>query len=108
MDKPKRYYNSILEEQVPFKCDTNNTAPILKHLEVSFYRVVNNLGLHGLPLIGRANWNDCLNLNCFSKASDESYQTFGNPDGRVAESVFIEGLFVYAGKEFVEICRRPF
>ncbi len=97
---------SILDEQVPFDCNKDNTATLLKHLEVSFYHVVNNLGPHGLPLIGRADWNDCLNLNCFSTEPDESYQTFGNPDGRVAESVFIAGLFVYAGKEFVEICRR--
>ncbi len=97
---------SILEEQVPFDCNKDNTATLLRHLEVSFYHVVNNLGPHGLPLIGRADWNDCLNLNCFSSEPDESYQTFGNPDGRVAESVFIAGLFVYAGKEFVELCRR--
>ncbi len=97
---------SILDEQVPFDCDKDNTASLLKHLEVSFYHVVNNLGPHGLPLIGRADWNDCLNLNCFSSEPGESFQTFGNPDGRVAESVFIAGLFVYAGKEFVEICKR--
>ncbi len=97
---------SILNEQVPFDCNKDNTATLLRHLEVSLYHVVNNLGPHGLPLIGRADWNDCLNLNCFSTEPDESYQTFGNPDGRVAESVFIAGLFVYAGKEFVQICRR--
>ncbi len=97
---------SILDEDVPFDCDKSNTASLLRHLEVSFYHVINNLGPHGLPLIGRADWNDCLNLNCFSKEPDESYQTYGNPDGRVAESVFIAGLFVYAGKDFVEICRR--
>ncbi len=97
---------SILDEQVPFDCNPDNTDTLLKHLEVSFYHVVNNLGPHGLPLIGRADWNDCLNLNCFSKEPDESYQTYGESDGRVAESVFIAGLFVYAGKDFVEICKR--
>ena len=96
---------SILDEQVPFDCNKDNTATLLEHLKVSFYHVVNNLGPHGLPLIGRADWNDCLNLNCFSTEPDESYQTYGNPDGRVAESVFIAGLFVYAGKEYVNICR---
>ena len=96
----------ILKEQVPFDCNPEDTDTLLKHLEVSFMHVINNLGPHGLPLIGRADWNDCLNLNCFSDKPDESYQTFGNPDGRIAESVFIAGLFVYAGKEYVEICRR--
>ena len=96
----------ILKKQVPFDCNENDTDTLFKHLEVSFMHVINNLGPHGLPLIGRADWNDCLNLNCFSDKPDESFQTFGNPDGRVAESVFIAGLFVYAGKDYVEICRR--
>ncbi len=28
-----------------------------------------NRGAHGLPLIGHADWNDCLNLNSFSHQS---------------------------------------
>ena len=96
----------ILDEQVPFDSDINNTATLLNHLKCSFYHVINNLGPHGLPLIGRADWNDCLNLNCFSSEPDESYQTCGIKDGRIAESVFIAGLFVYAGKDYVELCRR--
>lgn len=96
----------ILDEQVPFDCDPENTATLFTHLKASFYHVVNNLGPHGLPLIGRADWNDCLNLNCFSTEPDESYQTYGNPDGRVAESVFIAGLFVYAGAEFAALCEK--
>ncbi|PLV60433.1 GH36-type glycosyl hydrolase domain-containing protein [Thermotoga sp. KOL6] len=98
---------SILDEEVPFDNDPNKKATLLEHLKRSFYFTVNNLGPHGLPLIGRADWNDCLNLNCFSKNPDESFQTTENAlDGRIAESVFIAGLFVLAGKEFVEICRR--
>ena len=72
----------------------------------SFYHVVENLGPHGLPLIGRADWNDCLNLNCFSETPDESYQTTGNKQGRTAESVFIAGMFVYIGPEFVALAAK--
>jgi cellobiose phosphorylase len=97
---------SILDEMVPFNCDESVKATLFEHLRRSFYHVVNNKGPHGLPLIGRADWNDCLNLNCFSTTPDESFQTFGDPDGRVAESVFIAGMFVYIGPEYVELCRR--
>jgi cellobiose phosphorylase len=61
------------------------------------------LGPHGLPLIGRADWNDCLNLNCFSDEPGESFQTTTNREGTVAESVFIAGLFVLAAKELAAI-----
>ena len=94
---------SILEEQVPFDCDINNTDTLLEHLKRSFYHVVNNLGPHKLPLIGRADWNDCLNLNCFSTKPGESFQTSGPSEGPVAESVFIAGMFVYIGKSYVEL-----
>ena len=97
---------TILDVQTPYDCNEENTGTLFEHLTASFDHVINNLGPHGLPLIGRADWNDCLNLNCFSKEPDESYQTYGNPDGRIAESVFIAGLFVYAGRDYVEICRR--
>lgn len=95
----------ILDEQVPFDCNPDNTATLFEHLKRSFYHVIHNLGPHGLPLIGRADWNDCLNLNCFSKEPGESFQTTGNIDGRVAESVFIAGLFVFTGPDFAAICR---
>ena len=94
---------SILEEDVPFDNDVNNSATLLEHLNRSFDHVVNNLGPHGLPLIGRADWNDCLNLNCYSTEPGESFQTFGTADGRVAESVFIAGMFVNIGKEFAKL-----
>ncbi len=58
-----------------------------------------------MPLIGRADWNDCLNLNCFSTEPSESFQTTANIEGRVAESVFIAGLFVFVGPDYAEICR---
>lgn len=98
---------SILDEMAAFDCDMNKADTMLEHLRRSFYHVVNNVGPHGLPLIGRADWNDCLNLNCFSEEPGESFQTAQNKgDGKVAESVFIAGLFVFAGKDFVEILKR--
>jgi cellobiose phosphorylase len=96
----------ILEEQAPFDNDPAKSASLFEHLKASFYHVVDNRGPHGLPLIGRADWNDCLNLNCFSTDPNESFQTCGNIDGRVAESVLIAGMFVYIGRDYVELCRR--
>ena len=96
---------SILDEQVPFDNDESKAKPLFEHLKRSFYHVVNNLGPHKLPLIGRADWNDCLNLNCFSKNPDESFQTTENKKGGVAESVMIAGLFVAYGSEFVNLCK---
>ena len=96
----------ILDEQVPFDCSKTNKASLLEHLDRSFAHVTNNLGPHGLPLIGRADWNDCLNLNCFSETPDESFQTYGDPDGRIAESVLIAGMFVFIGKEFARLYER--
>lgn len=97
---------SILDENVPFDNNENNTATLLEHLDRSFDHVVNNLGPHGLPLIGRADWNDCLNLNCFSTEPDESFQTYGEANGRVAESVLIAGMFVFIGKQFADLYRK--
>jgi cellobiose phosphorylase len=97
---------SILDEQVPFDSDASKAKSLFEHLKLSFYHVVNNLGPHKLPLIGRADWNDCLNLNCFSMNPDESFQTTENKTGGVAESVMIAGLFVAYGEEFINICSQ--
>jgi cellobiose phosphorylase len=94
---------AILTEDVPFDNDATNSASLFEHLRRSFRYTLNNLGPHGLPLIGRADWNDCLNLNCFSETPDESYQTTANREGRTAESVFIAGLFVHAAPAFAEL-----
>uniref|UniRef100_UPI0030847010 Cellobiose phosphorylase n=1 Tax=Acetivibrio thermocellus TaxID=1515 RepID=UPI0030847010 len=94
---------SILKEQVPFNNDPSKADTMFEHLTRSFYHVVNNLGPHGLPLIGRADWNDCLNLNCFSTVPDESFQTTTSKDGKVAESVMIAGMFVFIGKDYVKL-----
>ncbi|PKQ64880.1 glycosyl transferase [Labilibaculum filiforme] len=97
---------SILDEMVPFDNDESKAQSLFHHLKVSFNHVINNLGPHQLPLIGRADWNDCLNLNCFSTNPNESFQTTGNKKGRTAESVMIAGLFVVYGKEFIKLCER--
>jgi cellobiose phosphorylase len=97
---------SILDEPVPFDNDERTAQPLFEHLKLSFYHTVTTLGPHGLPLIGRADWNDCLNLNCFSNDPNESFQTTGNRTGRTAESLMIAGQFVLYGREFVTLCRR--
>ena len=93
----------ILDAATPYDCNPDDCGTLLEHLEASFYHVVNNKGPHGLPLIGRADWNDCLNLNCFSKEPGESFQTTGPSEGPVAESVFIAGMYVKYGNQFAEI-----
>ncbi len=94
---------AILREEVPFDNDETNTASLFEHLRRSFHFTIENLGPHGLPLIGRADWNDCLNLNCFSETPDEPYQTTANREGRTAESVFIAGQFVYAAPDYADL-----
>lgn len=97
---------SILDEAVPFDNVPGSEVSLFEHLTVSFDHVINNLGPHGLPLIGRADWNDCLNLNCFSKDPNESFQTTENKtEGSKAESLMIAGLFVVYGKEYMELCK---
>ena len=97
---------SILDEQCDFDNDPEKRAPLLEHLNRSFMFTVTNKGPHGLPLIGRADWNDCLNLNCFSMTPGESFQTTGPSEGPVAESVLIGGMFVKYGKEYADILRH--
>jgi len=97
---------SILDQLVPYDNDETKAEPHFEHLKKSFYHVVNHLGPHGLPLIGRADWNDCLNLNCFSTNPNESFQTTENKSGGTAESLMIAGLFVVYGREFADLCDR--
>lgn len=95
---------SILNESVPFDCNPDSAESLMEHLRRSFNYTVTHLGPHGLPLIGRADWNDCLNLNCFSEHPGESFQTTGPSEGPVAESVFIGGMFVKYGSAYADIC----
>lgn len=97
---------TILDEPVPFDNVPGSEVSLMEHLKVSFDHVVNNLGPHGLPLIGRADWNDCLNLNCFSNDPNESFQTTENKsEGSKAESLMIAGQFVVYGRDYAELCR---
>ena len=98
---------AILDQAVPFDNEPGTEVPLFDHLTVSFDHVINHLGPHGLPLIGRADWNDCLNLNCFSSDPNESFQTTENrSEGSQAESLMIAGLFVVSGRDYVELCTR--
>ena len=95
---------SILDESVAFDNDTAKAQPLMEHLRRSFNYTRTHLGPHGLPLIGRADWNDCLNLNCFSAHPGESFQITGPSEGPVAESVFIAGMYVKYGHEYAALC----
>ena len=101
---------TILDEMVPYDNDESLAKPMLDHLKVSFYHIVDNLGPHGLPLAMRADWNDCINLSCFSDTPGESFQTYTNPKfkaeggySKIAESVFVAALFTYTGPAYVGI-----
>jgi cellobiose phosphorylase len=96
---------SILDEPVPYDNQPGSEKPLYEHLQRSLKYTLGRLGPHGLPLIGRADWNDCLNLNTFSSTPGESFQTATTKDGKVAESVFIAGLFVMAAREMAAIAR---
>ena len=97
---------SILDAPVQYDNEPGSEQPLYEHLQRSFNYTLARIGPHGLPLIGRADWNDCLNLNCFSDTPGQSFQTTTNKDGKVAESVFIAGLFVHAGRELAAIAMR--
>ncbi len=97
---------SILDEPVSYDNQPGTEQSLYEHLQRSFRYTLDRLGPHGLPLIGRADWNDCLNLNCFSDTPGQSFQTTTNKDGNVAESIFIAGLFVLAGKELAAIAQH--
>ena len=94
----------LLEERVPYENQPGTETPLYEHLQRSLQYTLDRLGPHGLPLIGRADWNDCLNLNIFSETPGQSFQTAPlAKDGTVAESVLIAGLFVLAAKELAAL-----
>ncbi len=97
---------SILDEEVTYDNNDNDKASLLDHMTASVRYVTSHLGPHGLPLIGRADWNDCLNLNCFSNDPNESFQTTENKtEGSKAESLMIAGQFVMLAREYARMCR---
>lgn len=97
---------SILDEQVAYDNAAGSETPLYEHLRRALQYTLDRLGPHGLPLIGRADWNDCLNLNCFSDSPGESFQTTENREGGVAESVFIAGLFVLAARDLADLAEH--
>jgi cellobiose phosphorylase len=97
---------SILDAPVQYENEPGSETPLYEHLQRALQYTIDRLGPNRLPLIGRADWNDCLNLNCFSDTPGQSFQTTTNKDGKVAESVFIAGLFILAGVEMIEIATR--
>jgi cellobiose phosphorylase len=94
---------SILYEAVGYADKPGSKENLLHHLETSIAYTLKNRGPHGLPLIGHADWNDCLNLNCFSTEPNESFQTAGDVEGSKAESVMIAGLFLYATRDMQDL-----
>ncbi len=97
---------SILDERVPYENEVGTESPLYEHLQRAIQYTLDRLGPNKLPLIGRADWNDCLNLNCFSDTPGQSFQTTTNKEGKVAESVFIAGLFVLACKEMAGLAGK--
>ena len=93
----------ILDEPVPYDNEPGTETRLEEHLDRAARYTTDRLGPHGLPLIGRADWNDCLNLNAFSEEPGESFQTVEQREGGVAESVFIAGQFVLAAGELAAL-----
>jgi cellobiose phosphorylase len=83
--------------------DSEKSTTLMDHLHLSMKHVMDLRGSHGLPLIQHADWNDCLNLNCFSNSPGESFQTSGDIEGGKAESVMVAQLFVYAAGEMCQM-----
>ena len=96
---------AVLDELVPYDNLVGSEAPLSEHLHRCIRYTLDRLGPHGLPLIGHADWNDCLNLNCFSDSPGESFQTTENREGGVAESLFIAAQFVLAANELAGVAR---
>ena len=50
----------FLDEKTPYDSDPSKATDFMEHLRRSFHYTIDHLGPHKLPLIGRADWNDCL------------------------------------------------
>ncbi|NDV63195.1 glycosyl transferase [Puniceicoccales bacterium CK1056] len=97
----------ILSENIGYADQEVKDATLGDHLWTSFHYTLDNLGPNELPLIGHADWNDCLNLNCLSTEPNESFQTAPHrTDGKVAESLMIAGLFLKATRELESLYQK--
>jgi cellobiose phosphorylase len=94
---------SILEECIAYDNQAGSEATLYEHLEHCIQYTLDRLGPHGLPLIGRADWNDCLNLNTHADTPGESFQTARYEESGIAESVFVATLFVASAREMAKI-----
>jgi len=81
----------------------SSETPLYEHLQRSLRYTLDRLGPHGLPLIGRADWNGLPEPELLLRYARQSFQTTTNKDGKVAESVFIGGMFVLAARELAQI-----
>ncbi|OLS13347.1 MAG: putative cellobiose phosphorylase [Promethearchaeota archaeon CR_4] len=99
---------NLLKVPVVYESKIGTEQPLVDHLRRSLHYVHDRKGPHGLPLIGRADWNDCLNLNCFSTDPNQSFQTTENRAGKVAESIFLAGMFVLAANELADLHHHSF
>jgi cellobiose phosphorylase len=98
---------TILNEKIGFADLENSEATLFDHLHISLKYSLDHRGPHGLPLIGHADWNDCLNLNCFSTTPGESFQLAGHIENdKIAESVMIAGLFCKACDEMAGLLKQ--
>jgi cellobiose phosphorylase len=97
---------SILDEKTCYSGEPETLSPFYEHLVRAANYTLNRLGPHGLPLIGRADWNDCLNLNSHTRDPDVSFQTAPVREDGVAESVLIAGLFCLACEDLAVVARR--
>jgi len=96
---------SILEENIGYADQTEKDGTLMDHLHLCIEFTQDHLGPHELPQIGHADWNDCLNLNCFSTEPSESFQlAFHDGDTSTAESLMIAGLFLNAAAELKQLC----
>lgn len=94
---------AILDEMVPYDGEFSSAETLYAHLQRALQYTLDHRGPHQLPLIGRADWNDCLNLNCFSDSPGQSFQTTTNRNGKTAESVLIAGLFILTATEMIQM-----
>ncbi len=93
----------FLDTMVPFENDESKAASLYEHLIRSLKFTITHKGPHGIPLIGRADWNDCLNCNTVNTIPGLTFSSAPYKESNIAESVLIGFLFVYAAKEFKKI-----
>ncbi|MBM4148649.1 MAG: glycosyl transferase [Lentisphaerae bacterium] len=103
---------SILEEQAQFDNNPKDTATLYEHLIISVKHIMEHRGPHKLPLVGRADWNDCLNLIMTSIKPGDTFQgdathaSLKDKIGSVPESLMIAGQFVWAVGEFMRMAQH--